>query len=104
MVHGCGWLVGGRNICTLKIPPSVICVGKVNTVSPVTKRSSPALSCNSTVSPVASTRPTTDPLILNPGCVQRIATLLTFEVTVPVPFTTEQTCGGLEGCVSTVTA
>ena len=54
--------------------------------------------------PRTFTKPTTDPLILNPGCVHDICTLVTFVVTVPVPFTTVQTCAGFEGWVRTVTA
>src|ERR1700689_4273594 len=86
------------------MPPFVTEVGNVNVVSPVTKRSSPALFCNSRVSPGPSTKPTTAPLILKPGCVQITSTLVTLEVAVPLPLTTEHTCGGLDGCFRTVTA
>src|SRR5882672_3269349 len=85
------------------MPPFVTLVGNVNTVSPVTNKSSPALSCNSSVSPAASTSPTTDPLIVNPGCVQLTCTLLMFEFAAPLPFTTEHTCAGFLGWARTVT-
>src|SRR5215813_6323758 len=72
MLQVCGWLEGGRNKST----------------SPVTKRLSPALSCNSKVSPVPTTSPTTVPPIGNLGSEQETCTLLTLPIIVPVPLVT----------------
>ncbi len=84
-------------------PPLVISVGKVQVASPVTKRSSPALSCNSSVSPGAHYQTNHRSADFEARLCANHLHVATFAFAVPVPFTTEQICGGFEGCVRTVT-
>ena len=79
------------------MPPFVTGVGNVKLVFPVTKRSSPALSCNSAVFPVPGTSPTMEPPMVKDGCGQMICTFVMLVLSVPVPLSTVQVCAGLEG-------